>query len=111
MSLVFHGKKYSHRNPSLFRIYAHFQADNDINNTHKVSKTTNVYKQNPVPNGYNILSELNDVLESGYYNSRSGYNNVNCFVEEVIKLENKMAFCFKNIYENNIFSKENEDNF
>ena len=27
------------------------------------NKTTNIYKQNPVCNGYYIVSELNDVLK------------------------------------------------
>ena len=56
------------------------------------NKTTNIYKQNPVPNCYNIISELNDVLDSGYYESTFGYDNYDCFVNEVVKLENKMAF-------------------
>ena len=34
------------------------------------NKTINIYKQNPVCNGYYILSELpNDILQSGYYHS------------------------------------------
>ena len=39
---------------------------------------------------------MEDVLESGYYESPLGYNNVDWFVKEVIKLENKMAVYFKN---------------
>ena len=50
-------------------------------------KTTNIYKQNPVLNGYYIKSELENVLESGYYESPLGYDNVGWFVKEVIKLE------------------------
>ena len=30
------------------------------------NKTTNIYKQNPVCNGYFIVSELDDLLKSGY---------------------------------------------
>ena len=40
------------------------------------NKTTNVFKQNPVLNGYRIESELEIVLQSGYHNSPSVYNNV-----------------------------------
>ena len=39
---------------------------------------------------------MEDVLESGYYESPLGYDNVDWFVKEVIKLEKKMAFYFKN---------------
>ena len=39
---------------------------------------------------------MEDVLESGYYESPLGYDNVDWFVNEVIKLENKMNFWFKN---------------
>ena len=35
---------------------------------------------------------MNDVLKSGYYESPLGYDNVDWFDNEVIKLENKMAF-------------------
>ena len=40
---------------------------------------------------------MNDILNSGYYKSPLGYDNVDWFVNEVVKLENKMAFYFKNI--------------
>ena len=60
-------------------------------------KTTNIYKQNPVLNGYYTIPELEDVLESGYYESPLGYSNVDWFVNQVTKLENKVAFFFKNI--------------
>ena len=59
------------------------------------NKTTNIYKQNPVLDGYRIESELEDVLQSGYHKPPLGYNNVDCFVNEVIKLENEMAVYFK----------------
>ena len=32
-------------------------------------------KKNPVCNGYYIISESNDVLKSGYYESPLGYGN------------------------------------
>ena len=90
-----HWKKHFHKNPLYFRIYADFEADNEKDNSIVGNKTTNIYKQNPVLNGYEIVSELEDVLQSGYYKSPLGYDNVDWFVDEVIKLENKMAFYFK----------------
>ena len=59
------------------------------------NKTTNIYKRNPILNGYRIEFELENVLQSGYHNSPLGYDNVYWFVNELIKLENKMAFDFK----------------
>ena len=52
------------------------------------------FKQNTVLNGYHIESGL-DVLQSSYYKSPLGYNNVDWFVDEVIILE-KIALHFKN---------------
>ena len=87
-------KKHFHKNPLDFTIYAVFEADNEKNNSRIGNKTTNIYKQNPVFIGYFIESELKDVLKSGYYRSLWGYSIVDCFVEEIFKLENKMAFYF-----------------
>ena len=101
-------KKHFHKNPLYFRIYADFEADNEKDNSKIGNKTTNIYKQNPVLNGYPIISELEDVLKSGYYESPLGYDNVDWFVKEVIKLENEMAFYFKNTKKEIIMSKENE---
>ena len=89
-------KKHFIRNPLQFRIIADFETDNEIDGSNIGSKTTNNYKQNPVLNGYYIISELEDVLENDYYESPLGYDNVDWFVDEVIKLENKMNFYFKN---------------
>ena len=91
-----HWKKHFHKNPLYFRIYADFEADNEKDNSIVRNKTTNIYKQNPVLNGYHIISELEDVLRSDYYKSPLGYDNIDWFVDEVIKLENKMAVYFKN---------------
>ena len=104
-------KKHFHKNPLYFRIYADLEADNEKENSSIGNKTTNFYKQIPVLKGYYIVSELEDVLESGYYESPLGYNNVDWFVKEVIKLENKMAFYFKNTKEDIIMTKENEENY
>ena len=89
-------KKYFHKIPLYFRIYADFECNNEIDNSNMGNKTTNIYNQNAVCNGYYIVSELNDILKSGYYHSPLDYNNVDWFVNEMIKLENKMNFYFKN---------------
>ena len=89
-------KKHFHENPLYFRLYADFEADNEFDNSSVGDKTTNMYKQNPVLRKQNrIKSELDDILQSRYYESPLGYN-VDWFVNEVMKLENKMAFFFKN---------------
>ena len=62
-------------------------------------------------NGYHIESELNDTLKSGYYESPLGYNIVIWFVDEIIKLEKKMAFCFKNTKKNIILTQEDKEYF
>ena len=103
-----HWKKHFHKNRLNFRIYADFEADNEKDNSIIGNKTTKIYKQNPVLNGYHIISELEDVLKSDYYKSPLGYNNVDWFVDEVIKLENKMAFYFKNTKKDNNMTDEDE---
>ena len=108
---IFIGKKHFHKNPLYFRIIADFKADNEIDGSNVCNKTTNIYKQNPVLNGYYIISELEDVLKNGHYESPLGYDNVDWFVEEFIKLENKMAFYFKNTKKNIDMTKENEEDF
>ena len=85
------------KNPLYFRIYAGFEADNEKDNSSIGNKTTNIYKQNLVLNGYYIVSELENDLKSGYFTSPLGYNNVNWLVDEDIKLENKMNCYLKNI--------------
>ena len=80
-------KKHFHKNPLYFRIYADFEADNEKDNSSVGNKTTNIYKQNPVLNGYHIESELEDVSKSECYTSLLGYDNIDWFVNEVIRLE------------------------
>ena len=104
-------KKHFHKNPLYFRIYADFEADNEKDNSSIGNKTTNIYKQNPILNGYHIVSELEDVLKSGYYKSPLGYDNVDWFVDEVIKLENKMAFYFKNTKKDIKMTEESEEDY
>ena len=62
-------------------------------------------------NGYRIVSELEDVLQNGYHKSPLGYDNVDWFVDEVIKLENKSAFYFKNTKKDVIMAEEDEEDY
>ena len=104
-------KKHFHKNPLYFRIYADFEADNEKDNSIIGNKTTNIFKQNPVLNGYHIVSELEYVLKSEYYKSPLGYDNVDWLVDEVIKLENKMAFYFKNTKKDIIMTDDDEEEY
>ena len=106
-----HWKKHFHKNPLYFRIYADFESDNEKVNSSMGNKTTIIYKQNPILNGYKMVSELEDVLQSGYYKSPLGYDNVDWFVDEVIKLENKMAFYFKRTKKDIIMTDEDEEDY
>ena len=76
-------KKYSHRNPILFRKYADFEADIEIDFSNKGNKITILLNQIPVCNGYYKVSELDDALQSGYFELFPGYDNVDWFVSEV----------------------------
>ena len=104
-------KNHFHKNPLYFRIYADLETDNEIDISSIGNKTTNMFKQNPVLNGYEIGSDLDDVLKSGYYRSPLGYNNKDWFVNEIIKLENKMVFSFKNTRKDIIMTEEDEGDF
>ena len=106
-----HWKKHFHKNPLYFRIYADFEADKDKDNSNIGNKTKNIHKKNPVLNGYHIVSKLDDVLKSDNYKSLLGYNNVDSFVDEVIKLENKIAFFFKNTKKDIIMTEKDEEDF
>ena len=65
-----HWKHHFHENLLYFTIYADFEVDNEIEDSKAVcNKTTNIYKQNPLLIGYNIVSELEDVLRGGLYKS------------------------------------------
>ena len=77
----------------IFSNICRFEADNEFDHSIVGNKTTNVYKQNPMLNGYRVESEKNDILQSAYYESLLGYDNVDWFVNEVIKLE-KNGFLF-----------------
>ena len=102
-------EKHFHKNPLYFRIYADFEADNEKDNSSIGNKTSNIYKQNPVLNGYHKESELEDFLKSVFYKSLLGYDNCDWFVNEVIKLENKMTFYFKNTKKDIIMTEDDEE--
>ena len=51
------------------------------------------------------------VLRSGYHQPLLGYNNVDWFVNEVNKIENKVAFYFKKATKDIIMTKEDEEDF
>ena len=106
-----HWKDHFHEKPLYFRIYPDVEAANETDISRMVNRTTNIYKQNPVPNGYHIIFELEDVLESGYYKSPLAYDNVDWFINEVIKLENKMAFYFRNTKKDIIMTEDDEEYF
>ena len=106
-----HWKYHFHKNPLYFRIYAELEADNEIYNSSISNKTTNIDKQNPILNGYHIISELEDVLKSGYYESPLGYDNVDWFVNKVIKLENRMVFYFTDTKKDIIMTEEVEEDY
>ena len=89
---IFIGNIFFFMNTLYCRIIADFEADIEIPNSSIRIKTTNIYKQNPVLNGYRIESYLDDILKSGYFESLLSFDNVDWFVFEVIKQENKMAF-------------------
>ena len=62
-------------------------------------------------NGYRMEPELEDVLKSEYYESLPDYKNVEWFVDEVKKLEKKMAFYFKHSKKDIIMTQENKKDF
>ena len=106
-----HWKNHFHKNTLYFRIYADFEVDNEIDNSSIGNKTANIFKQNPVLKGCHIESELEDVLQSNYYKSFLGYDIVDWFVNEVLKLENKMTFYFKNTNKDIIMTEEDEEDY
>ena len=54
---------------------------------------------------------MEDVLKSENHKSPLGYNNIDWFVNEVIKLENRMAFYFKNTNKDIITTQEDKEDF
>ena len=58
-----------------------------------------------------IVCELDDVLKSGYFESPLGYDNVDWFVDEVVNLEKKMVFYFRNTNKDIIRTQEYEEHY
>ena len=56
------------------------------------------------------MSELNQILQSGFYESPRGYDDVDCFLQAVINLENKINFYFKNTKKDFIMSENDGQN-
>ena len=102
-------KDHFHKNPINFRSFADSKADNEIDNSNIGNKTTNIYGQNPIFKGCYIVSEMNDNVKTGYYESHLGYNNEDWYVDEVIKLEKELAFCFRNTYKDIIMTQEDKE--
>ena len=71
-----HWKNHFHKSPILMKKYADFEADNEIEISNIGNKTTNIYKQISLLNGYHIESELDDFLQSFSYKSPLGYDNL-----------------------------------
>ena len=57
------------------------------------------------------MFELNDVLQSGYYEFPLRFDKENWFANAVIKLEHKNIFFFTNIMKDNKMSQEGEEVF
>ena len=56
-----------------------------------------------------MIPELDNILQSGNYESPLGSTSVDWFVHEVIKIENKMNFYFKNTNKDIIMTEEDEE--
>ena len=54
---------------------------------------------------------MNNILQIGYYESLLGFDKVDWFVNEVIKLDNKTAFDFKNTEKDIIMTQEDKEVF
>ena len=104
-------KKYFHKNPLYFLIYADFEAFIEIVVSSRGNKTTDVYKQNLVCNGYYILFEFFNVLQSGSYETALGLDKVDWFADEAIKLQHKMSFYLENIKEDLVMIQRGEENY
>ena len=54
---------------------------------------------------------MDDVLKSGNNESNPGYDNIDGFVDEVLKIENEMAVYFKNTQKDTIMTEEDEKHY
>ena len=112
-------RKNFQKNPFYWRIYADIEADKNFDHSNmgiemssgakNSNQRTNIFKQNPVGNGFCIVSELNIILKSGYYETPLGYDNVGRFVDKTIKKKKKLAFFFETSNKNIIAIDGDED--
>ena len=97
------------KKPLQFSIYADSEADIGIDKSKIGNKTSNINKQNPVSNGYHIVYELGDILQSRFYDFPLSYDNVDWFADEVTRLQNKIIFYFINTSKDiNMFEEDEE---
>ena len=54
---------------------------------------------------------MEDVSKSGYKETPLGYNNIDWYVNQVIKLENKMVFYFKNTKKDIAMTEDDEEDY
>ena len=54
---------------------------------------------------------MDDIIQNSYHKSPLGYNNIDCFVSEVLNLENKMALYFENTKKEINMTEENEKDY
>ena len=52
---------------------------------------------------------MDDILQSGYYESPLVQNNVELYVDELMELENKITLYFKNTNKDKIMTQEDEE--
>ena len=69
-------------------------------------KSTDTSWKNPLLNRKINFSELNDVLQSGFFKCPLGENYVDWYVTEIVKLENRMVIFCKNTKKGNIMSED-----
>ena len=109
---IFIGKNIFTRIHFILGLLPFFEADIEFEDSEDdCYKTTNIYKQNLVCNGYYTVSELYDVLQSGNYESPLDYNNFDWFAKEIGELENKLVFYFKNTKKDSIMTEEDEKDY
>ena len=54
---------------------------------------------------------MEDVSKSGYYKTTLRYDDVDWFVDEVVKVQSKTSFYFKNTKNDNFMTEEDEEDF
>ena len=101
-------QKYFHNIPLKFGTYADFETDNEIDISIIGNEATNISKENRLFNGYFRISDLNDVLQSGCYESPLGYH-ISDVLDELTKLEKKLTFYFKNTKKYIIMTEKDQE--